>query len=221
MQLSVIRTRDELVHSISHVMILGLVAGQLVACARSSKDLSRSDALAKLQAAPPNQLTTRVDAQIYVPCAQRMQRDGDPNHEGLSNTWDRLAATGIVEERDSVLSRTRPSFPIINCILRLTDRGKGVVGTSWTKRDEGLDHFTYVISVGTRVPTEVTGVAQGAASEDAGVEARVDFRWTRQPTPSTPYFSSSDVHTTPAGPGVALFERFDDGWRLMSVAYGS
>ncbi len=209
---------------IAACVLVCLVVGQMAACRGTSKNLSRSDALTKIQASP-DKITGPIAAQTYVPCAQRAEYEH--NNTELLRTWDHLVAEGVAELRDSVVSPpSTGSGAIVNCIFRLTSAGRNQVGASWVQHDIGLAHFEYIVPFGERYATEVTGVSQtGDAKEGSaqgeGSEARVEFRWAMRPTSSTDLLKPpNEKFPAYRGPGVAIFRRYDDGWRLMGTSYG-
>jgi hypothetical protein len=201
-----------------------LIVGQMVACRGVSKNLSRGDALAKLELAP-DKITAPIAGQTYVPCAQRA--DYERNNPDLLQLWDLVVSKGAAELRDSV---TFPASKVVsagvNCIFRLTDAGRKHIGTPWPQHDIGLGHFEYMVPIGERFPTEVTGVSQmgdakGDGGQGEGSEAQVEFRWEMRPTSSTDLVQGpKDKLPKYSGSGVAIFRRYDDGWRLMGTSYG-
>ena len=197
----------------------------MIACTGTSKNLSRGDALAKLQVSP-QQMTKSVAAQTYVPCAQRADYEGHNNNMQLVRIWDILVSKGVADLRDSVVSPARKGFgALVNCTFRLNAEGIKHVGTAWAQHDIGLGHFEYTIPTGVLYPIEVTGVAQngdaqGAGGAGGGSAAQVEFRWEWRPSSSSDLFASPKEFPKYTGAGVAIFQRYDDGWRMMSSSYG-
>lgn len=91
--------------------ILAIVVGQMAACKGVSQNLSRGDALAKLQASP-DQITGPIAAQTYVPCAQRA--DYERNNAELLRMWDQLVSEGAAELHRLAIHRGEPVFEVLH-----------------------------------------------------------------------------------------------------------
>lgn len=181
----------------------------------TGQDLTRETALDLLRPrAKP--LIISIYTAINAPCAERATVD-DPTE--LSRRWDALIADGIVAARDTSFRGPQGQLNRM-CLLRMTPRVAPAVAATWTQeRDPG--GFAYKIPAAQLVPSVVTGIAQGAAGKEGAPDARVEFTWKWAPTSTTPYLTWPHGYPNRTGAGTALMRRYDDGWRVMTVSYGS
>ncbi len=193
-------------HSAALFALLGILCLNAAAC---SKKLSRGEALAKLQDAPPAPWIERVPM-VRGPCASL-----DTSAHGAAADWGALLRDDMVTETE----RTVPQGS--TCAIQLTDRGKA--HADW-KYSEGVTLYGYnqgwQIPVGAPKATEVTGITQ----DDGATHATVEFSWQFQPNASIKYFpeyaARVDTGAEFRGTGLAMLTRYDDGWRVISTDYG-
>jgi hypothetical protein len=89
--------------------------------------------------------------------------------------------------------------------VALTPRGLAA-SKQWTRNSDG----SYTVPVGSRTFVEVTGITDGADQQ-----TQVEFTWRSRSMPvlDEVYATNEfDLHR-----GTAMFKRYDDGWRLMSM----